>query len=75
MKEKTLGTPEGGTMVKALAIGGEVAARSDILLRDVGITCRLCVAGQKTEWEAGHEAAPMQYMKRTIGHRKRKTSR
>ena len=42
-----------------LAIGGEVAARSEILLRDVGITCRLCVAGQKTEWEAGQKPPPL----------------
>ena len=30
-----------------LAIGGEVAARSGDLLREVGITCRLCVVGSK----------------------------
>ena len=36
-----------------LAVGGEVAARSDALLRDAGITCRLCVAGHQTKWNAG----------------------
>ena len=42
-----------------LAIGGEVAARSEGLLRDAGITCRLCVAGQETKWEAGQKPPPI----------------
>ena len=36
-----------------LAIGGEIAARSGDLLRDAGITCRLCVAGEDTKWDGG----------------------
>ena len=44
---------------RPLAIGGEVAARSEDLLRDAGITCRLCVAGQETKWEAGQKPPPI----------------
>ena len=42
-----------------LAIGGEVGAQSGGLLRDAGITCRLCVAGQETKWEAGQKSPPI----------------
>ena len=42
-----------------LAIGGEVAAQSEDLLRDAGITCRLCVAGHRTKWEAGERPPPI----------------
>ena len=42
-----------------LAIGGEIAARSGDLLRDAGITCRLCVAGEDTKWEGGERPPPL----------------
>ena len=42
-----------------LAIGGEIAARSGDLLRDAGITCRLCVAGEETQWEGGQKPPPI----------------
>ena len=42
-----------------LAIGGEIAARSGDLLRDAGITCRLCVAGEDTKWDGGERPPPI----------------
>ena len=42
-----------------LAIGGEGAANSVDLLKEAGITCRLCVAGPDTKWAAGQKPPPV----------------
>ena len=44
---------------RPLAIGGEVAAQSVDLLKNAGITCRLCVAGAHSKWEAGRKPPPV----------------
>ena len=44
---------------RPLAIGGEVAAQSKDILHDAGITCRLCVAGDRTKWDGGQKPPPI----------------
>ena len=44
---------------RPLAIDGEVAAQSKDILHDAGVTCRLCVAGDRTTWDGGQKPPPI----------------